>query len=78
MDNNNKEDRKSVNEDDFSEANLIKKLLLTVMMIMIGIVFINIELAQLMIPGIVIMITGLLSFILILSFNASQINQYDD
>ncbi|MFW6270686.1 MAG: hypothetical protein ACOC4G_11465 [Bacillota bacterium] len=78
MDKVNKEDRKSVNEDDFSEANLIKKLLLTVMMIMIGIVFINIELAQLMIPGIVIMITGLLSFILILSFNASQINQYDD
>ncbi|MFW5976669.1 MAG: hypothetical protein ACOCQS_01850 [Bacillota bacterium] len=74
----NKENQAEMEESEISEFNLIKKLLLAVFIIMVGIAFLNLELSILMIPGLILMFAGLIDFVLTLSFNASQINQYDE
>ena len=57
-----------------SETQLILKFLVDIFVILLGIILINFRSSFLLIPGLIITITGILSFILILTFNSSIIN----
>ncbi len=73
-------DNNKNNDSNYSvlENNLIKKLIIDVFLIVFGVILLNFEMAFLFLPGLIITLVGLLSFIVIITLNTSVINHYNN
>ena len=62
----------------FNEKNMIKKMLFCVLFIIPGILMLYFKDQGLNIPGLLITITGFISFLLVILSNISRINSYQE